>query len=340
MKGVYFVFLLAFSLGGLQASTKAQDVVVPAGTLLHCTLNEPNLSSATASVGDPVICHLNSLQEFGRVVFPRGSYLAGHVEADKEPGHFFGKGNLKLTFDRIGLPSSEIPVPSKVIAVRGYRVDRQGEIVGHGHPKRDTVEWLLPPLWPWKVLTLPARGPRPALKGEEPITLRLMDDIVVPRTMAAAGFFDQPPSVDRLQPANGTHSSDTSQSSTQPVSVNGPKTSIQLGSTFARIRYLPPSAPALDEQPSVYDASDREPTATESSPTTARRAQRLTLIALKSGEIYAVTEYRLDNGSLSYVLSNGISGSVDGPEVDWRETSQLNAGQQSNSGASNPYEPR
>ncbi len=167
----YLIFSFVFL--GLQASTRAQDILVPAGTLLHCTLNEPDLSSATTSVGDPVICHLSSLQEFGHVVFPRGSYLGGHLEADKEPGHFFGKGNLKLTFDRVGLPNTDIPVPAKVIAARGYRVNRQGEIVGHGHAKRDTVEWLLPPLWPWKVLTLPARGPRPTLKGEEPLTLRL-----------------------------------------------------------------------------------------------------------------------------------------------------------------------
>jgi hypothetical protein len=167
-----------------QVLATAEDVVVPAGTLLHCTLDEPNFSSATAEVGDPVVCHLRSLQEFGRVVFPRGSYLAGHLESDKEPGHFYGKGNLKIQFDRIGLPSSEIPVPSKVIAAHGYKVDKAGEVVGKGHPKRDVVEWMLPPLWPWKVMTLPARGPRPTMKGEEQITLRLMDDIVVPSASA------------------------------------------------------------------------------------------------------------------------------------------------------------
>jgi hypothetical protein len=167
-----------------QVLASAEDVVVPAGTLLHCTLDEPNFSSATAEVGDPVVCHLGSLQEFGRVVFPRGSYLAGHLESDKEPGHFFGKGNLKITFDRIGLPSAEIPVPSKMIAARGYKVDKAGEVVGKGHAKRDVAEWMLPPLWPWKVMMLPARGPRPTMKGEEQVTLRLMEDIVVPGTAA------------------------------------------------------------------------------------------------------------------------------------------------------------
>jgi hypothetical protein len=59
-------------------------------------MNEPNFSSATASLGDPVLCHLRSLQEFGRPAFPRGAMLRGHLEADKEPGHFVGKGYLKI----------------------------------------------------------------------------------------------------------------------------------------------------------------------------------------------------------------------------------------------------
>lgn len=165
-----------------QGSTRAQDVVVPAGTLLHCTLDEPNFSSATAAVGDPVLCQLRSLQQFGRTIFPRGSYLQGHLEAAKEPGHFIGKGFLQIQFDRIGLPSTDMPIPSKVILAHGFKVDRQGDIVGHGHAKRDAVEWMIPPLWPWKVVSLPARGPRPTLKGEEQLTLRLMEDVVLPRT--------------------------------------------------------------------------------------------------------------------------------------------------------------
>ena len=57
------------------AGVHAQDLLVPAGTLLQCTLDEPNFSSATAAVGDPVLCHLRTQQEFGRPLFPRGSML-------------------------------------------------------------------------------------------------------------------------------------------------------------------------------------------------------------------------------------------------------------------------
>src|SRR6266849_2764305 len=207
----YLIFSLVFL--GVQASTKAQDILVPAGTLLRCTLDEPNFSSATADIGDPVICHLNGLREFGQNVFPRGSYLGGHLEADKEPGHFVGKGHLKLQFDRIGFPTSDIPVPSKVIAAKGYKVDRHGDIVGRGHATRDVVEWLIPPLWPWKVLTLPRRGPRPTLKGEEQITVRLMDDIQVPRLTASTQYSERPTSYDRPRPTYRPQSFDRPPSS-------------------------------------------------------------------------------------------------------------------------------
>src|SRR5258708_24886358 len=135
------------------------------------------LSSRATDIGDPVICGLSALRQFGKTVFPRGSYLGGHLEADKEPGHFVGKGYLKIEFDRIGFPDSDIPVPSKIIAAKGYKVDKKGDIVGKGHATRDTVEWLIPPLWPWKVLTLPAKGPRPALKGEAQGTVRRRAEI-------------------------------------------------------------------------------------------------------------------------------------------------------------------
>src|SRR5215472_1442581 len=95
------VFLSAVILS-LTLSASAREMVLPAGTLLKCTLNEPNFSSATAAVGDPVLCSLHSQMEFGQQVFPRGSYLVGHLETTRDSGHFSGKGDLKLQFHRIG----------------------------------------------------------------------------------------------------------------------------------------------------------------------------------------------------------------------------------------------
>ena len=315
---------------GVSASTRAQDILVPAGTLLRCTLDEPNFSSKTADIGDPVICHLAALRQFGKSVFPRGSYLGGHLEADKEPGHFVGKGYLKIEFDRIGFPDSDIPVPSKIIAAKGYKVDKKGDIVGKGHPTRDTVEWLIPPLWPWKVLTLPARGPRPTLKGEEQITVRLMDDIDVPRPGSLRSY-ERPPA-----PA-----SYHSQSFRKPVSLKNSEKPVSS----------PVNAPVNEngtpDVSQVYEAVNTAPaevgteaaasnaTTTITSDTPAQTARtssvvsgqpaRVRLIALKSENVYAVTNYRINGGSLSYVLASGGKGSVDLTEVDWRATSRLNA---------------
>src|SRR5712692_3355716 len=196
MHAALAVSVLGLIVISLSLGASARDVVLPAGTLLQCTLNEPNFSSATVDVGDPILCHLRGLTEFGQQAFPRGSYLVGHLESAKDPGHFWGKGNLKLQFDRIGLPSGDLPLEAKVIATRGYKVDKEGKIDGKGHAKRDVVEWMLPPLWPWKVIMLPARGPRPALKGETVLSLRLMDDVQVPQVAQTYGpgwhFFGKP----------------------------------------------------------------------------------------------------------------------------------------------------
>ena len=166
---------------GQQTEVAVQsEAVVPAGTLLRCTLDEPNFSSATAQVGDPVLCHATSIEMFGRPLIPRGAYLSARLEEFKDPGHFVGKGWIQLEFNSLTLPNGNFPINAKVISAARYRVDGEGKIKGRGHPTRDAVEWMIPILWPVKVLTLPARGPRPALKGETRLELRLMEDLLLP----------------------------------------------------------------------------------------------------------------------------------------------------------------
>jgi len=296
MRRIFMFSTLALLFFGFRLNLRAQEVLVPAGTLLHCTLNEPNFSSATANIGDPVICHLSGVQEFGRVAFPRGSYLQGHLEADREPGHFVGKGFLRLEFDRIGLPNTDVPVPSKVVALRGYRVDPEGDIVGKGHAKRDAVEWLFPPLWPWKVLALPARGPRPALKGEAQLTLRLMDDIVIPKSAM-------------LEPGWHYFGAPSSSSEAKPVPSQNPQPALQPLAPAA-----PTAAPALRTQ--FSDEGVRQ---------SAAGSTRTIFIALKSEQTYAVVRYRIDDGQLNYVLASGELGAVGVKDVDWVRTSQLNS---------------
>jgi len=171
------------------------ETLVPAGTLLHCTLDEPNFSSQTAQVDDPVLCHLNSVEMFGRPVIPRGALLSGRLQEYRDPGHFVGKGWLQLEFTGLTLPTGSFPLNAKIISATRYKVDREGKIKGRGHPTRDAIEWSIPILWPYKVLTLPAQGPRPALKGETRLGLRLMENMYLPGSKSAAALRSRSSSV-------------------------------------------------------------------------------------------------------------------------------------------------
>jgi hypothetical protein len=297
---------LATLIFSLTLSASARDVVLPAGTLLQCTLNEPNFSTATAAVGDPVLCHLRGVTEFGQQAFPRGSYLVGHLESSKEPGHFFGKGNMKLQFDRIGLPTGDLPLDAKVIATRGYKVDKEGDIKGKGHARRDAVEWLIPPLWPWKVVMLPARGPRPTLKGESVMTLRLMDDVQVPqlaqRTLPSGWHYFS-------QPRNESYDQSQLQSITPQLSVRA-------------------STSNVDMELSVAPQASYASLVTRSAPASAVNAGTspgMPVFVLTTGMALSVSGYGYQDGRITYTLASGGSGVISTDDIDWDTTTRVNA---------------
>ncbi len=283
---------------------RAQDQLVPAGTLLQCTLDEPNFSSATAAVGDPVLCHLRTMQEFGKPMFPRGSMLGGHLEAEKDPGHFVGKGYLKITFDRVVLPNGDLPLPAKVIMARGYKVDKQGAIDGNGHATRDVVEWMLPPLWPWKVISLPFRGPRPTMKGEEPLQLRLMDDIVLPQSVMHP---DRPPYAAGSRPASYSYGAK-------------PQANVMQ---LAVAQSVSPTTATTVTEPTTASKSAESVQVIVPQPGEHQAIERLTVLVLKSSATYEVSKYQRDGDLLMFVDTQGRKGGVDVNEVDWRKTTGM-----------------
>lgn len=159
---------------------RASEQLVPAGSLIQCTVAEPKISSKTEAIGDPVLCGVSHVELYGRSVFPYGSYLEGRFEDYKDPGHFVGKGWMELKFDRLILGNTVVPFAGKVVYVPKYPVDKEGRIHGTGHPVRDAIEWAIPVLWPIDLINLPRRGPRPTLKAETRLTLKVMDDFVIP----------------------------------------------------------------------------------------------------------------------------------------------------------------
>jgi hypothetical protein len=293
---------VALTLTFLVVSVAAQAVthgIIPAGTILQCTLNEPNFSSKTAMVGDPVLCHLGPLGSFGHSVFPRGAMLGGHLQDYKDPGRFFGKGSIGLEFDRLVLPGTEIvPLSAKVVSTPHMKVDRQGDIQGKGHPKRDVVEWMIPILWPLKVITLPFRGPYPALKGETRISLRLMEDVEVP-FQTAQNAVPMPP---WANPNSYRGSYDLQRNSASlPVS--------------ASLRDLP-----LAVKPASYSESSQPYTQVSTQPNT---EPTMTIIALKNGTDIVAGNYWLQGGAMHCISSSGEQ-KFPMEQVDLYRTTSLN----------------
>jgi hypothetical protein len=268
-----------------------RNEIVPAGTLLQCTLSEPNFSSKTALVGDPVLCHLGHLAAFGHSVFPRGAELSGHLQDFRNPGHFVGKGWINLEFDRLILPGGEIlPLSAKVISAPHLRADAEGKIHGRGHPKRDAIGWMVPILWPVKILTLPARGPYPALKGETRVSLRLMEDIEVQLPRAAV---PAPPWADTGSYHNSSYG------------VFRPA----LDNYQDRRVVVPlPSSSGASSQRDADDASD----------------QRLTLIVLRGGAAYVARQYWVESGQMHCISGDGGEKLFALERIDLNQTVRLN----------------
>jgi hypothetical protein len=199
---LWFMFCLC-------AQAFAEVQLVPAGSIIRCVTNEGPISSRTSDVGDPVLCQIVFFDSYGHQAVPRGSFLAGAFEDYRDPGHLVGKGWMVLKFDRILIaPNLVIPIESRVVGVPQYVVDREGKIRGRGHAVRDTVLWLIPILWPIDLMNLPRRGPRPTLKAETRIQVKLMEDVEIP-------MFYSPVTVSSIDPG------EPSKPTPQPVPVWG-----------------------------------------------------------------------------------------------------------------------
>jgi hypothetical protein len=302
---VVFTFLIAVQTSAVE--TRTRDFI-PAGTILHCTMDEPNFSAKTANVGDPVLCHLGPLGAFGHSIFPRGAELGGHLQDYTKPGHFFGKGSITIEFDRLILPNTDVlPLAAKVTSAPHLNVDAQGQIHGKGHPKRDTFFWAIPLFWPVKVFTLPLRGPYPALKGENRLSLRLMEDVEVPLAPAAAqttvqNFVPSPPM--QNLPWNSERKMDsrmTAPSIYQPTSIQ--PASNQPSSNMPRVT------------PAVQRIAFRNAEAGNGS---------VTILALQSGSTILAREYWLQGNKVAFVTVLGVLEDVPLNAMDLVQTVRVN----------------
>ena len=316
-KSLLLSLILCVSAVGARAATR--DEIVPAGTLLHCTMDEPNFSSKTAQAGDPVLCHLGPIAAFGHSLFPRGAMLSGHLQESKDPGHFVGKGWLQIEFDRIILPGAEVlPLEAKIVAAPHLKTDKTGKIRGGGHPTRDAVEWMIPVLWPIKIINLPRRGPYPALKGESRLTIKLMEDVIVPATLPARAAVPSPP---WAQPTNYIPSP---YGLLRPASlVTRDANSTQTRSAYTASSNAPAYVEQMEQVPAQRSWDEMPPTAQPiaSAPATTSRS---TLIILKGGSAFLSREYWIQGGQLQAVSEAGEQKAFALENVDLYQTIRLN----------------
>ena len=279
-----FTFLIVVQAPAVESRTKD---FIPAGTILHCTMDEPNFSPKTANVGDPVLCHLGPLGSFGHSIFPRGAELGGHLQDYRSPGHFFGKGWMAIEFDRLILPNAGVyPLSAKVASAPRLKVDSQGDIRGKGHPKRDAFFWAIPLFWPIKVFTLPARGPYPALKGESRLALRLMEDVELPFPTTAQNSVPMPP----------WSSSKRSEYRKEFSPYQPTSTALQQAPTVQRTAYG-----------DAQDANDS-----------------VTIIALQGGTAVLAREYWLDGDRFAWVSGSGERQDLPLNAIDLAQTVKVN----------------
>ena len=317
-KSLLLSLILCVSTVGARAAT-TRDEIVPAGTLLHCTMDEPNFSSKTAQAGDPVLCHLGPIAAFGHSLFPRGAMLSGHLQESKDPGHFVGKGWLQIEFDRIILPGAEVlPLEAKIVAAPHLKTDKTGKIRGGGHPTRDAVEWMIPVLWPIKIINLPRRGPYPALKGESRLTLKLMEDVVVPAALPVRAAVPSPP---WAQPTSYIPSP---YGLLRPASLTTrePRSPVVRTASAAG----PANAPAYIEQMEQVPAqrSWDEMGATAQPATSATGPGRSVVIILKGGSALLAREYWVQGSQLNCVSEAGENKTFPLENLDLYQTVRLN----------------
>src|SRR5262249_29084818 len=150
----------------------------------------------------------------------------------------------------------------------------------------------------------PARGPRPTLKGEQTLTMRLMEDVTIPRPGAQYNSRDYRPSASSYKPAIYYNDARETHRPPMETTLNATRNVISMDTGYQTVsqKVDTPEAP-LTIQPAVQKIAEPSVAAAEARHQTT--SSSLTLIALRSETIYAVSSYWLDGDNLDYILPSG-----------------------------------
>jgi hypothetical protein len=150
---------------------------------------------------------------------------------------------------------------------------------------------------------LPARGPRPTLRGETVLSLRLMDDVQIPQVAKTFG------------PNWHFFSRDQSQNYQPSVYDNKP----QLMYRNASVEGTVTTQMATGQVQASYAT-----VVTRTVPSVPNVAPGMPVFVLNNGTVLAVSGYGYQDSRISYSLVGGGTGVIGSDEVDWSTTTRLN----------------
>lgn len=159
----------------------ARPFELPAGMLVNLRVNE-HLSSRLLQPNEPILFEVaNPVRPFRNgPSLPSGSLITARVVESKPAGRIVGKATLEIAFDEILLPGGErYPLTAKIIEARGLSTDSSGKLIGRGHAQADAFFYAFPLTSPFRVLMIPARGPDIRFKGEQMVTIKLLEPVVI-----------------------------------------------------------------------------------------------------------------------------------------------------------------
>jgi len=108
-----------------------------------------------------------------------------------------------------------------------------------------------------------------------------------------------------------------------PSEKPAPAAAAESVTSTTPVKAVTPASPATTGDAAAL-ARTLEVESAPASANSAAQKPKLTLLALKAGTVYAVTDYWRDEDHLIYVLPNGKEGQVDMSDLDWKTTTQLN----------------
>jgi hypothetical protein len=164
---------------------------------------------------------------------------------------------------------------------------------------------MVPVLWPIKIITLPMRGPYPALKGEARLTMRLMDDVDVPVPTAARASIPAPP---WARPSNYA-----------PASYG----LLRPASMVTREPMMTVSAQTAEDATPMLTPRPVEPLAVQPG-TPAGSTSPSALVVLHGGSAFLARQYWIQGGQMHCVSEDGEAKAFPLESVDLYQTVKVN----------------